>query len=109
MWFGSWRKGLCLPGKEILQGMFVYVYFHVTSSFSSGVKPFDIEELSKWDRGSNAHGGLFPSCGQNEDRMSADRCMCTPSRNMHTGSQSWRTPALRKFCTASKIMWDVVL
>lgn len=93
MRFGS----LCLPGKEVLQGMFVYVCFHNMSSFSSRVKPFDIKGLSKWDKGSNARGGLFPSSEQNEDRMGAHRCMCTPSRNMHTGSHFQRTPALRHF------------
>lgn len=69
----------------------------IISSFSSRVKPFDIKGLSKWDKGSNARGGLFPSSEQNEDRMGAHRCMCTPSRNMHTGSHFQRTPALRHF------------
>lgn len=39
----------------------VYVYFHLASSFSSCVKPFDIKGLSKWDKteGCNACAGLF--------------------------------------------------
>lgn len=91
MWSGSQRKGLCLPGKEILQGVFVYVYFCIMSSFSSCVKPFDIRALSTGTKGLMHVVFFLPE--QSEGRMSAHRCMCTLAAT--SGElQLWETSAL---------------
>lgn len=98
MWFGSWRKGLCLPGNEIVKCI-VYCTSTLHHLFPLVKSPLTLGDC-RWDSAKDCKAHARAFLPLKKVKIGWEH-VCTPSSSMSMGmgSQSKRAPG-RKDCPA---------